>query len=520
MDITRIFPELKPEEKSFQQFNNDTLMKIIADNKDTDFGRLHGFSDISSPDEYRQKVAFSEYEDYRPFMDKIAKGEMGVLSSYEPYCLLETSGSTSAGKIIPITEEALSRYGNVMDRYLEINGDISEGKRFFLSFLGTNLSVPLRSTDKMLFTASYYRYLVEKGLLKPETLAGGEMLNFFTHSCNFLYAKLWLAFATKDLTSMEAVYLYDFLIFFHYMADSYKSILADMEAGVIPSNINLPVKVREALLSIKIEPDRLSEVRRECEAGFTDIVGRLWPKIKLISGIGSKAFMTEEISIKKHIGNLPVWHYIYAASECLMAVPLRPDSFDFVLYPNSAYYEFRPENAKSGETVEPSQLTVGECYEPVITTFSGLYRYGMGDILKVTGFLGDLPILRFQYRVNLMLNIAGEKLDIKTLDRAVRKWFEKDKVSVWQYYFSEYYDTLPACYHGIIALETGEPPDEEASSLALDLLLRNESLDYDDLRRLNSISMLKVSFVDKNAFIDLKSNLNKKGQPKPLHIIN
>ena len=82
MDITKIYPELKPE-KPFKELNNDILMKIISDNKGTEYGKLHDFARIKSPEDYRRKVGINGYEEFRPFMDRVAEGEKGCFQ-YTP----------------------------------------------------------------------------------------------------------------------------------------------------------------------------------------------------------------------------------------------------------------------------------------------------------------------------------------------------------------------------------------------------------------------------------------------------
>ena len=43
--------------------NEALLMEIIHDNRNTEYGRRFGFSDISNADEYRKKVPLSSYDD-------------------------------------------------------------------------------------------------------------------------------------------------------------------------------------------------------------------------------------------------------------------------------------------------------------------------------------------------------------------------------------------------------------------------------------------------------------------------
>jgi hypothetical protein len=58
-----------------------------------------------------------------------------------------------------------------------------------------------------------------------------------------------------------------------------------------------------------------------------------------------------------------------------------------------------------------AELVDGEVYEPVLTTAGGLYRYALGDLIKVTGHLGNTATIRFVGRADLRSDLVGEKLD-------------------------------------------------------------------------------------------------------------
>ncbi|MCR5746792.1 MAG: GH3 auxin-responsive promoter family protein [Lachnospiraceae bacterium] len=519
MEISDIYVELKTNKESFPEVNRRVLKQLLEDNKDTEIGKRYGFSDIKDEKQYRDKVPISLYKDYAGYIRRMKNGETGLTTAYDLYCMLATSGSTDEGKLIPITSKALGTYGDIMDRYLQELVKDQGGKRLFISFLQTDLSQMPKMSDTMLFTASYYRFLYENDLLDIEDFAGEKVLNFFPKPCDFLYVKLWTAFAYEDLTSIESVYLYDFLVFFQYLEEHYDTILKDMESGKVSSDVRIPKEVKDKLESLDISSGRIEKIRSECSKGFDNIVERLWKSVKVVSGIGSKAFQTDEISIRKYIGNISVWHYIYAASEAVMAVPVGTDSYDYAICPGNAYYEFYCED--EDRMYDPEELKEGDCYELLLTTFSGLYRYATGDILKVMGFYGKIPVLRFVRRRNLVLNLAGEKTAMDVLDRAMRRLASEMDSLVWQYYFYEDYSRMPACYHGVIAMddETNDNVGKRDYSKIFDGILMELSRDYYELRNLGSVATSKIEFVHKDDFMTSKEKrLGTAGQPKPQHI--
>lgn len=52
---------------------------------------------------------------------------------------------------------------------------------------------------------------------------------------------------------------------------------------------------------------------------------------------------------------------------------------------------------------------MGKLYELVVTNLSGLYRYRIGDVVKVTRFHNNCPVMEYQYRQGQILNVRAEK---------------------------------------------------------------------------------------------------------------
>ena len=53
--------------------SEELLLKILKENKDTEYGKKYGFKDIHSIEEYRQKVPFSNYDTYEPYISRMVK---------------------------------------------------------------------------------------------------------------------------------------------------------------------------------------------------------------------------------------------------------------------------------------------------------------------------------------------------------------------------------------------------------------------------------------------------------------
>ena len=104
--------------------------------------------------------------------------------------------------------------------------------------------------------------------------------------------------------------------------------------------------------------------------------------------------------------------FAYFSSECRAGLVL-DDSIETTLFPHFHYYEFK----KADEFEDPDarfyqldELVEGEQYCPFVTTFSGLYRYNMNDIVQAASPFGNTPRIHMVQKVNGIVTITGEKL--------------------------------------------------------------------------------------------------------------
>ena len=79
------------------------LRRILRTNRDTAYGREHGFSSMRSVEDFQGGVPIADYESFRPWVDKVKRGERGVLTAEDPYMFALTSGTSGQPKSIPVT---------------------------------------------------------------------------------------------------------------------------------------------------------------------------------------------------------------------------------------------------------------------------------------------------------------------------------------------------------------------------------------------------------------------------------
>ena len=512
------------------RINEDNLKKILADNQDTIFGRERSFASIHSAEEYRRRIPLFTYAGLQPYIERMRAGEENVLTAYPVAGFCTTSGTEEKPKYIPVSETALERFGGRIEWYKNLVHGKVGGKRLFVNGFRIGLS---QKKEEYLLSELYYQRLFREGLLPFSEFAGGEETLFGQKGNDMLYAKVWTAFAAEDVTTIESIFLYDQLLFFQYMQKHWRSILKHMAEKRIPDRIRLTEKTRTRLLSMPVSRTRLQQAAEECRKGFDGIAERLWSGLVLSSGISNAAFEAEDKSLRRYLGRVPVYYFAYVASECHMGVALQKEDCRYVMLPESAFYEYLPwrqdEEDEAEETLLPGQVQEGGLYELVLTTFSGLYRYRLGDVVRVTGFLGESPVVEFVLRKNQLLNVAGEKMSIFQAEHAVLKLIRERGLPICRYCIGQLTWKCPSGYGAVFELEekitaASEKqeedgcPDEGLTAKWLDRALGEQNPDYLDVRRLGFLKRPEVLFLEAEEYTAFQEECGLTGgHGKPRH---
>ncbi|KAH7445180.1 hypothetical protein KP509_02G111200 [Ceratopteris richardii] len=173
--------------------------------------------------------------------------------------------------------------------------------------------------------------------------------------------------------------------------------------------------------------------------GWGGVIQLLWPRCKYVLSIMTGAMEAYVEKLSHFAGQkLPLVSADYAATEGWIGANIDPrssppSSVSFTVLPNLAYFEFIPLKRSSigththsssaayeeGNPVRMIDVKIGQEYEIVMTTHWGLYRYRLGDVVRVTGFYNKVPQLAYVCRKNVLLNINIDKVTETDLKAAV-----------------------------------------------------------------------------------------------------
>ena len=427
------------------EINAALLKKIIKDNKNTEFGRQHRFSEIRSLEDFRRNVPVSGYEDYKDALERMKNGEQNVLTASKVLGFSRTSGSSGVPKYIPATAASLKAYVRyTWTRALALGAEelkkqgkkFSPGRGVFLS-PATNETLPNGLPCSNIAEIGAREY----GAFYPYILTLPTKRLFDMHDGDYIYNIYRFALEDPDVTFIFSVFFSINVSQLAYLKQNWELIVNDIEKGIISESVPLKPEVRADLEKrIRPMPERAAYLREQFEQGFNEtLFKRLWPNLTVICSIGNASFRSAAAYIRSVSAGVPFDFSIYGASEALVAACNSLESTDMQLLTDSCFYEFVPFDEKPERYLTLDQLELGGKYEILITTQAGLYRYRLKDVIEVKGFRGKCPMISFVFRKGQLFNIAGEKFSEEDARTTIEMLEQAHGISVphWLFYQDE-----------------------------------------------------------------------------------
>ena len=103
--------ELMKNCKNANELSQKLLLKIVKDNKDTEYGKLYHFDQIKTIDDYKRLVPLSTFDNYAPYIERMVNnGEKNLITAYKIVQYAETSGSIGVPKKIPVSDKSMKIY--------------------------------------------------------------------------------------------------------------------------------------------------------------------------------------------------------------------------------------------------------------------------------------------------------------------------------------------------------------------------------------------------------------------------
>lgn len=511
------------------------LMRLLDENKNTEYGKKYGFAGIRTVAEYRQKVPLTHYDDYAPYIERMIKnGEEDLLSAAPVKHYALSSGSVGVPKHIPVTQEELdiySKYGTALlfgacDEYYRNTTGHGAATGLTMNAIELKLMETERGVPKGPISATLLKPLQK---LIPYFMSTPWAVITADGDADMKYLKLRFALARKDVTVLVAAFMTGLVDLMDYLKANWALLCDDIERGIISPDVRVPAALRQELAPL-LSPDkaRADELRAQFRQGFdTPIVPRIWPGMRCVAGIGTGGFATYTRKMRQYTGkNIPFDNLTYAASESLMAAARHVGDTSYVLVPESGFYEFLPVNGdEHAVPLTLGELEEGEEYEIILTNVSGFYRYQIGDIIRVTGFYNEAPLVEFVCRKNQMLSIAGEKTNEEAVRWVIDEFMRETGETVSDHSVFADVDSKPG--HYVFLLECDGIVSKEKLAPYRDIIeekMMHANPSFGDKIRTGVLGPLELKLVQQQTYQLYRDMMIMKGvspnQLKPVRVID
>jgi hypothetical protein len=456
------------------------LLEAVQENTSSAFGREHRFAQIGDVASFRRAVPIRDWEAMAPWVARVERGEPAVLTQEPPLVFVTSSGSTASRKYVPWTRRYVERcflpffwaaIGNTILHCPEAieRDDATLNLKWDPAFKtgATASGAPAMGASQVDFARRFGHELAsEPGTRAPWALVPPEV----TDEQDRIYWRLRLALES-DLTAIIGINPSLVAAIPALLARWQDALLRDVRDGTV-----LGRRVRPPNAQRATELERL--------AGY---FGRLaphlaWPNLRLVycwTG-GPAALYVEQL--RREFGPRVRWLPApTAASEGPVALPIDGHPTAGPLVFSSVFFEFvdadRAIRADS-ETRLFDELLLGGEYQVVMTHVGGLYRYSLGDVVRVVDHVHGVPRVDYRGR-NLRSSAAGENLRSAHVVDALRALFRARGMAC----------TNAACHvdrsgtvprYDFAAELAGPLPIDEAAALAraIDEILRGLKAEY------------------------------------------
>jgi len=441
--------------------------QLIRQAKDTAFGKDHGFSEIKTYEDFKKKVPVSDYEDLRPYIDRVVNGEENVLWPGKPLYLAKTSGTTSGVKYIPISKESMPEHlnaaRNALFSYIHETGksDFVDGRLIFLQ------GSPI--LDK--------NHGINTGRLS------GIVAN---HVPSYLQKNRLPSYQTNCIEDWE-----------------------EKVDAIVEETINEDMRLISGIPPwVQMYFDRL-----KTRSGGKKI-GDIFKNFSLFV-YGGVNFEPYRARLEESIGRKVDSIETYPASEGFIAFQdSQKEKGLLLLVEAGIFYEFIPTEEYFNEN--PSRISLenvelNKNYAIILNTNAGLWGYSIGDTVR---FVSKDPYrIVVSGRIKHFISAFGEHVIGEEVESAILSVASEEGVEITEFtvapQVSPESGELP--YHEWYVEFARPPADMSSFSLRVDQVLQQKNVYYYDLIEGKILRPLLMHEMEQDAFRDYMKSQGKLG---------
>ncbi|EDP69536.1 auxin-regulated protein [Flavobacteriales bacterium ALC-1] len=438
---------------------------LITKAKHTAFGKDHDFSTIITHQDFKSKVPIRDYEELKPYVERIVAGEENILWKGKPIYFAKTSGTTSGAKYIPITKESMPTHveaaRNAILMYIHETGNSKfvNGKMIFLQ--GSPILEEQNGIKLGRLSGIVAHYV-------PKYLQKNRMPSLETNCIEDWETKVETIVdetINEDMSIISGIPSWVQMYFEKLIERKNKKV------GDIFKNFNLFI-----FGGVNYEPYR---------AKFENLIGRKVDSIEL-----------------------------YPASEGFFAFQDKQKEKGMLLQLNSGiFYEFVKADdffKENPERITIAEVELGVNYVMIISTTAGLWAYNIGDTIEFTSLKPYRVIV--SGRIKHFISAFGEHVIGKEVEQALKEAIENTTISVNEFTVAPQINPdegLP--YHEWLIEFENEPENEQDFIKNLEQSLQLQNSYYFDLIEGKVLQPLKITKIKKDGFQMYMKSIGKLG---------
>jgi phenylacetate-coenzyme A ligase PaaK-like adenylate-forming protein len=444
-----------------------TFTNLVDAAKNTSFGKDHHFEQINNYEDFKKQVPIHDYEDLRPYIDRVVSGEENVLWPGKPAYLAKTSGTTSGVKYIPISKESMPEHikaaRNALLSYIHETGNTGfvDGKMIFLQGSPT--------------------------LAQKHGISTGRLSGIVAHHVpGYLQKNRLPSYQTNCIEDWEQKV--DAIVEETFHEDM------RLISGIPPW-----CQMYFDRLSAKVGGKKIKDI---------------FPNFKLYvhGGVNYEPYRARmEESIGFNIDSIET----YPASEGFIAFQDSQKEKGLLLLVDSGiFYEFIPSEEYYNDyptRINLKDVELDKNYALIMNTSAGLWGYSLGDTIK---FISKNPYkIVVTGRIKHYISAFGEHVIGEEVEQSLMSVAQQEGVDVVEFTVAPQVNPaggqLP--YHEWF-IEFGTPPaDLKAFALKVDKALQKKNIYYFDLIEGNILQPLIIQSLQKDAFINYMRSQGKLG---------
>lgn len=458
----------------------EVLQDLVTSAQYTEFGRKYEFSSLFSTRDFKKAVPIHEYNDLKPYIQRMLDGEEHILWNTPIRWFAKSSGTTSdKSKFIPVSEESLQdcHYKGAKDTLtmyynFNPNSDLLTGKGLVIGGSHT-----INQINDEVHYGDLSAVLLQNSPVWGQWIRTPELAIALMDEWESKIERLAEATIVENVTSISGVPTWTLVLFKRILEITGKNCIADV-----------------------------------------------WPSLELYIH-GGVSFTPYREQFRKIIGRDIYYIDSYNASEGFFAAQDKPDEEGMLLFlDHGIFMEFMPmeEYGKADpQTIGLKDVELGKNYALVISTNGGLWRYLLGDTIQFTSLY---PFrIKVTGRLKHYINAFGEEVIVDNTDKAISIACEKTDAVVNDYtaapvYFS---DEGNGAHEWLVEFEK-EPANLESFTIELDKALQSINSDYEAKRYKNiALHLPQLHQAPKGLFNEwLKSKGKLGGQHKVPRLSN